>query len=144
MLAQLLLAALLTVATVAIHAGCTVGILRFLAAVYVKHPLKDSVTGRLLIVSMLVLALLFVTLLEAILWSLTYLQLGVLDDAREAVYFSIVTFTTLGYGDVVPQPGWRVLAALQAAVGIIVFGWTTALIFSVLQLIGAAAPARER
>jgi voltage-gated potassium channel Kch len=44
------------------------------------------------------------------------------------MYFSIVTFTTLGYGDVLVAEQWRILAATEAANGIIMFGWTTALI----------------
>jgi len=45
-----------------------------------------------------------------------------------AMYFSIVTFTTLGYGDVLVAEEWRILAATEAANGIIMFGWTPALI----------------
>ena len=51
--------------------------------------------------------------------------LPTLDDA---VYFSLVTFTTLGYGDITLDEKWRVLAAFEAANGIIMFGWTTAII----------------
>jgi hypothetical protein len=50
------------------------------------------------------------------------------------LYFSMVTFTSLGYGDVVlPPSGWRLLASFEAANGILMFGWTTALIFFVVQ-----------
>jgi len=58
-----------------------------------------------------------------------------LPDMETAFYFSMVTFTTLGYGDVVLTGQWRALASIQAANGVIVFGWTTALIFYFIQRI---------
>jgi hypothetical protein len=45
----------------------------------------------------------------------------------------MVTFTTLGFGDVVLIGQWRTLASIQAANGVIIFGWTTALIFYFIQ-----------
>jgi hypothetical protein len=47
----------------------------------------------------------------------------------------MVTFTTLGFGDVVLAGQWRTLASIQAANGVIIFGWTTALIFYFIQQI---------
>ena len=58
-----------------------------------------------------------------------------LPDLQTAFYFSMVTFTTLGYGDVVLSGDWRTLASIQAANGVIIFGWTTALIFYFIQKI---------
>jgi voltage-gated potassium channel Kch len=74
--------------------------------------------------------------LQALLWSLVYLyeaELMALPDLQTAFYFSMVTFTTLGYGDIVLSGEWRTLAAIQAANGVIIFGWTTALIFYFIQ-----------
>lgn len=51
------------------------------------------------------------------------------------LYFSTVTYTTLGFGDVVMEPGWRLLSSFQAANGIIMFGWTTALIVAAVQFV---------
>ena len=64
-----------------------------------------------------------------------YRTLGALSDLEEALYFSTVTFTTLGYGDVVLQPSWRLLASFQSVNGIIMFGWTTAVIVALVQRI---------
>jgi len=75
---------------------------------------------------------------EAGIWALLYLfspAITVLPDAHTAFYFSLVTYTTLGYGDIVLTGDWRVLSAVQAANGVIIFGWTTALIFYFIQKI---------
>jgi voltage-gated potassium channel Kch len=73
--------------------------------------------------------------LEAVIWAWTYLAVGVFENFEPALYFSLVTFTTLGFGDVVLDPSWRVLSAIEAANGTIMFGWTTALIFWFVQRI---------
>ncbi len=76
--------------------------------------------------------------IEAVLWALVYLHtpgITELTDHQSAFYFSMVTFTTLGYGDVVLTGEWRTLASIQAANGVIMFGWTTALIFYFIQKI---------
>ena len=74
--------------------------------------------------------------LEVWLWALLYLYhplVSTFQDLETAFYFSMVTFTTLGYGDVVLTGQWRILASIQAANGVIIFGWTTALIFYFIQ-----------
>jgi hypothetical protein len=54
-----------------------------------------------------------------------------------------VTFTTLGYGDVVLQESWRLTGAFQAANGIIMFGWTTALIFAFVHRMSSIDQAEQ-
>jgi voltage-gated potassium channel Kch len=56
-----------------------------------------------------------------------------LPSFEEALYFSTVTFTTVGYGDIVPGREWRQLATFEAINGWLIFGWTTALIIAVIQ-----------
>ena len=71
-----------------------------------------------------------------VLWALFYFLLpdnAGLNNWAEAIYFSIVTFTTLGYGDVTLSPAWRQLSGMEAMVGIVVFGLTTAILFTVIQ-----------
>ncbi len=92
--------------------------------------------GRAMLVWLLTLWMMLAVTLQALLWSLVYLyeaELAALPDLQTAFYFSMVTFTTLGYGDVVLSGEWRTLAAIQAANGVIIFGWTTALIFYFIQ-----------
>ena len=58
---------------------------------------------------------------------------GAIQQFEEAFYFSMVTYTTLGYGDVTLEPPFRVLSSFEAAAGVIMFGWTTALIVAAVQ-----------
>ena len=93
---------------------------------------------RVLLVWLLTLWMFIAIIIEAVLWALVYLYnpaITALPDPQTAFYFSMVTFTTLGYGDVVLVGKGRGLATIQAANGVIIFGWTTALIFYFIQKI---------
>ena len=82
------------------------------------------------------IVLLLLHVLEALCWALLYMQLPAqagLKTLHEAFYFSMVTFTTLGYGDVTLNGEWQLLAGVEGMVGILVFGLTTALLFAVIQ-----------
>lgn len=133
MLHQLLIAGLLTLLTTAIHASCTAATLKTLRKLHAAHWAARSLAMRVGLISSIVIVMLSATVLEALLWALAYLWTGALDGFEPALYFSIVTFTTLGYGDVLLDEGWRLLASLQAATGIVMFGWTTALVLAVIQ-----------
>ena len=49
------------------------------------------------------------------------------------VYFAFVNYTTLGYGDVIPSPRWQLLGPITAMNGVLLFGWSTAVLFEVLR-----------
>lgn len=86
-------------------------------------------------ISLLVYLLFFAAIIESMLWAMVYWRAGAIQDFQEAVYFSIVTYTTLGYGDITLNEQWRLLGAFQAANGIIIFGWSTAIVMSLVQRI---------
>jgi hypothetical protein len=87
-----------------------------------------------------VLGMFLVSLLDAVLWAHVYLAVGAISDLESALYFSMVTFTTLGYGDMTMGPDWRLLSSFEAGNGIIMFGWTTALVVAYIQRL---APTRS-
>ena len=84
-------------------------------------------------VAALVLMMFFATLIHAAAWAATYVVVDAIQGFEEALYFSMVTFTTLGYGDITLTDHWRLLAAFEAANGCIMFGWTTAIVVAVIH-----------
>ena len=75
-------------------------------------------------------------LIQASLWALLYLFLPGITEFQsfeKAVYFSLVTFTTLGYGEITIDSTNRILAGLEAINGIMLIGWSTAFMFFVYQ-----------
>ena len=71
--------------------------------------------------------------LEVFVWSLAYLIVGAVPAEGGLVYFAFVSYATLGYGDVLPVGRWQLLGPIAAMNGALMFGWSTAVIFEVLQ-----------
>jgi len=93
---------------------------------------------RVVLIWLIIMWMFTGTCIEAGIWAAVYMyypSMTSMFDAQSAFYFSMVTYTTLGYGDIVLTGNWRVLSAIEAANGIIIFGWTTALIFYFIQKI---------
>jgi voltage-gated potassium channel Kch len=123
---------LMAVVTTAVHASFMVITLKALKA-HAQHRGTDSFLGRMSVTSGCVLLMFAASLIEVALWAAAYLILGAISSVEKALYFSGVTFTTLGYGDVLLEAHWRLLGPLEAANGIIMFGWTTAIVIAVVQ-----------
>ena len=92
------------------------------------------------VIKLLVNSFLFFTILhsiQTIIWTLCYLINPVtkvdFTNTMEGLYFSFVTFTTLGYGDVTISSEWKLLSGLEAINGIMLIGWSTALMYSLIQ-----------
>jgi len=81
----------------------------------------------------LFLRIVLLHLIQVGLWAGVFWRTRALPDLETAVYFSLVTYTTIGYGDVVLGPGWRVLAGVEGLAGIILIGWSTAFVFAVVN-----------
>jgi Ion channel len=83
-------------------------------------------------------------LLAIMAWAIYYAWTGALPDLESAAYFSAVTYTTTGYGDVVLPAGWRLVGAVEALTGILLCGWSTAFFFAVLtRLLGQHQAQRD-
>ena len=75
---------------------------------------------------------------EAVLWALLYLLLADhtgLVNFGDALYFSLATFSTLGYGDLTISGPWRLLAGIEAMNGVLMLGWSTATFYAIVNFI---------
>jgi hypothetical protein len=141
MSSQILLGCFLVLVTAVFHMFATAAALVMLKKVgRLLHMNKASILQRTLLVASVVACMFLVSVLDAVIWAYVYVDVGAIEQVETALYFSMVTFTTLGYGDVTLPPEWRLLASFEAANGIIMFGWTTALIAAVIQRL---APGRH-
>jgi len=100
------------------------------------HPTRWLLPSTLKL-SVFVMWLFLATVLEVWAWALLYIILGAISSFEEAVYFSTVTFTTLGFGDITLGKEWRLLSSFEAANGLLMFGWSTALVFAAVQWVYA-------
>jgi len=131
MLLNIAIAAFLMVVNTAIHAG---GMVLAMRTIHTEdHWLKRLLQTKVQKVGGVVLLMFLASLLEVLVWAATFLALNAIEGFERALYFSMVTFTTLGYGEIVLDEQWRLLASFAAANGIMMFGWTTAIVIAVVQ-----------
>ena len=92
-------------------------------------------TLRLIAVMIAAVTVLMIAhLAEVLVWSLTYAIFRVAPEGADIVYFAFVNYTTLGYGDVTPVERWHLLGPMTAMNGVLLFGWSTAVVFEVLRM----------
>ena len=100
--------------------------------------------GVVQVLVLTIVGLFFVHIVEILSWAVMYLWLGEFESLERALYFSAVTFTTLGYGDITLQERWQLLSSVEAVNGIILFGVSTAFLFAVMRKLFEAASIIQR
>lgn len=136
MIVALALGFLAMLACLALQAGSSV-----IGALYFNDRAKRPLGRRpyleiFLQFAGLMLLLMLGAVVQMAIWAVLYRALGALGDFENALYFSGVTFTTLGYGDVLLDGRARLLAPLEAANGVLMFGITTALLIAAVERTG--------
>ena len=132
MLRQFLVGFTVSICNIVIHALVMTAVVRVAQIGAARHRLPRAwhlVSVMVASVSVLMVAHGF----EVIVWSLAYGVIGVAPAEADLVYFAFVNYTTLGYGDVVPVERWRLIGPITAMNGVLLFGWSTAVIFEVLR-----------
>jgi hypothetical protein len=130
LLIQLVIASAMVIATVFIHL-IGLGILVRALRAPSWHPFLE----RLRPITLLLGASVGIFAIHTVeIWSfaLLYLLLGAAGDFEQSLYFSTVTYATIGYGDVLVAQSWRILGAIEGAAGVIMLGWSTAFLVSLL------------
>ena len=132
MFVQIALGASMIVVTTVIQGAFTLFGIKRLKDHLERHPRRSRLWSTLKL-SVFVLWLFGATVIEVWSWAFLYLGLGAIGSLEKAVYFSTVTFTTLGFGDITLEEEWRLLSSFEAANGLLMFGWSTALVFVAVQ-----------
>src|SRR5262245_29413594 len=87
----------------------------------------------------LVISFAFVAhLVEIALWAVLLIMCGEFQEFASAYYHSAVNYTTLGYGDLLLTPSWRLLGPVEATNGVLMFGVSAAMVFAVIQRLAKA------
>ena len=124
------------IASTAIHALVTFTQSELIHAGRISAWCSTSSGRRFFLVAMGALWTAATLLLDIILWAWVYRHVGAIHDFETSLYFSGVTFTTVGYGDVTLAQCWRLLSVGEAVNGVLMAGWSTAqLIFLVQRMV---------
>jgi hypothetical protein len=124
---ELLAAFFLIVVSVVIHGLGTYSLIRWFFPL-LKHIHILSVVGALWRMLSFFLALVTLHLLEAAVWAEFYFMQHCFPDRETAYYFSLQSYTTVGYGNVVIASPWRLMGTFEAISGVLFFGWSTAML----------------
>lgn len=144
MLDQFLWAILLTSATVALHTAYSFYLIRAVRHQRIRRlPHIGDHPHRLFLLVQSVVVLLLLHCVETTLWALYYMHDKGLPDFATSLYFSMISYATIGYGDVVLPARMRLVGAIEGMVGTMMAGWSVALIVAVLQSL-TATPAKKR
>ena len=128
---QFLIGTVVSLVNIMIHALATIAAISAARAVGLrKAPRPRSNLMAVMVATVLVLKAAHG--LEIIVWTLCYVLLGAAPEGSDMLYFAFVNYTTLGYGDVTPVKPWQLLGPMAAMNGILMFGWSTAVLFDVL------------
>jgi len=129
---QLLVGSVVSVINIMIHALVTIAAI----AIARSAGLRSTAWPRLHLMGVMVATatvLMLAHTLEACVWALAYAIVGAAPTGSDLVYFAFVNYTTLGYGDITPVQSWRLKGPMTAMNGILMFGWSTAVLFEVLR-----------
>jgi hypothetical protein len=133
MLVKMLVAAVLVAITVAVHAGGLGLVLWMLSPLRGAPPTRPAAVTWLLIRVTWLLILIHVAAITV--WALFYWRMECLPDAESAFYFSGVTYTTLGYGDLVLPKAWRILGPIEGLTGILMSGLSASAFFAIVAAV---------
>jgi len=136
MLQQIAFGGAVSVLNIAIHAFLMTSVVMVSRSAFARSVNGLRFHPSILFVKVMVptVSVLMIThVLEVIVWALAYFIVGAAPVDADQVYFAFVNYTTLGYGDVIPVASWRLLGPLTAMNGMLLFGWSTAVLFEVLR-----------
>lgn len=122
-------ALVLVALTVAIHAMGLSVLIRWLEQT--KNGPLHSIWALTVQLIKVVWSLLLIHVLEVSLWAWFYLRWGLFPDSESAFYFSGVTYATIGYGELVLPPPWRIFSPIEGLTGILMCGFSGAFLVAV-------------
>ena len=131
MLREILVAFVLVSISVSIHVTGMVELFQWLTRKRPKIERDFSTVNNISLFIKIFAIILSLHLAQICIWAGFYTLWAGLKDFESALYFSIVTYTTIGYGDVTLPVGWRLLGAIEGVTGVLTFGLSTGVIFAV-------------
>jgi hypothetical protein len=134
MFRQLLVSISVSVCNIAMHAIVMAAVLG-VARVASKRAMSRGSFQLVAVMTATVSVLMAAHIAEVAVWTFAYAIVGIAAPGTDLIYFAFVNYTTLGYGDVTPLRHWQLLAPMTAMNGVLLFGWSTAVIFAVLRAV---------
>jgi len=123
------------VANVIIQALAVIAVVKYLFGAVSRGGVGHSLVKDCIVLASVMLILFFGHMTQIALWAELFVHCWEFDSFYPAFYHSMVNFSSLGYGDIVMGPKWRVLGSIEAVCGILMFGISTAAFYTILRRI---------
>lgn len=133
MFLQIFIGSVLISATIFVEVIFIQFAIRFMRRRGKDYLLSGKITHQVIALTAATLWLLAALSLSIWIWAIAFWQMGAFEGLERALYFSMVSFTTLGFGDVTLPVDWRLLSGIIAANGLILFGLNTAFLIEMLH-----------
>lgn len=133
MLRELLIAFAIVAICGALHAGVLVVFAQFLLHKFPPVKTLEKLSRQVLLLVLVFAVVILLSLIEAGIWATFYYARGLFTDFETALYFSLGTYSTIGYGDVVLPQRWRLLGGIEGISGVLLCGLSGAFVFAVLN-----------
>ena len=146
MFVPLLLGCLTIFISMGIQVVAVIFMLQYLMKLAARENRKfDGLGFNAYAISMVLLLLFTGHMIQMAIWAMLFLYLGEFHDFLTAFYHSTVNFASLGYGDIVMSERWRLLGALEASNGVLMFGLSAGTLLAVMShLFNNYSPATEQ
>ena len=133
MIVSLILGSVTVIISMSIQVLAVVWMLRYVIKSIAEHDRSSTGFGYESYAISMVLMMLFIGHLAQIaIWAILFMFLGEFDSFQTAFYHSAVNFASLGYGDIVMSESWRLLGAIEASNGVLMFGLSAGTMLSVM------------
>lgn len=126
MLANLLAGTIMVIVTVIVHGMGLLTLSATLRRVVVRYEPHLSLAGTVVTMVLTVLGLFFLHTIEIWAWAVAYLALGALPNLQDALFFSTLSFSTLGAEPVSAATEWQLFGSFEGVNGFLLIGWSTA------------------
>jgi hypothetical protein len=133
MLDQILVGSATSLLNLVIHALMLAAVAKTVADLSLRSAMAPHLLQETIVIVATGTLLVATHFLEVLVWAGTYALVDAAPPGTDLIYFAFGNYTTLGYGDVLPVPHRRLLGPMTALNGILLIGWSTALIFAILR-----------
>jgi len=117
--------------TVLLHFWALLRLTHLMSGAHARLRTQAERLRQALVILLAVFGVFALHTVEVWAYALCFWRLHEIETFEAALYFSTVTFATLGYGDIVLSESWRLFAAIESVNGVILVGWSTAFLFTV-------------
>jgi hypothetical protein len=133
MLKELLVAFSLVAVCLLLHVTTIVFFADWMLDQHEKRKEQMGMVGYMLLLIAAFTVIISLHLIEMVIWAALYFTNSLFPNFETSLYFSVTSYTTIGFGDVLLPPAWRMLGGIEAVTGVLLCGLSTAFVFAIVN-----------